>query len=73
MGHIFISYSHKEYVEKLEQTLVEKGFDVWIDHRIDYGSQWPKEIQIALDSCTALKPPAKNTKSPTAAYTLTGT
>ena len=40
MSHIFISYSHKdsEYVEKLEQKLIEEGFNVWIDHRIDYGS-----------------------------------
>jgi hypothetical protein len=55
MGHIFISYSHKDkkYVEKLEKKLIEEGFDVWIDHRIDYGSQWPKEIQRALDTCDA--------------------
>ena len=37
MGHIFISYSHKDktYVEKFEEKLITKGFDVWIDHRID--------------------------------------
>lgn len=55
MGHIFISYSHKDkdYVEKLEKKLIDEGFDVWIDHRIDYGTQWPKEIQKALDACDA--------------------
>ena len=55
MGHIFISYSHndKDYVEKLEKKLIDEGFDVWVDHRIDYGSQWPKEIQKALDACDA--------------------
>ena len=55
MSHIFISYSHKDskYVEKLEQKLIEEGFNVWIDHRIDYGSQWPKEIQRQLDACDA--------------------
>ena len=39
MGHIFISYSHKDkkYVENLEKKLLDEGFDVWIDHRIDYG------------------------------------
>ena len=55
MGHIFISYSHKDkkYVEKLEKKLIDEGFDVWVDHRIDYGSQWPREIEKALDSCDA--------------------
>lgn len=55
MSHIFISYSHKDskYVEKLEQKLIEEGFNVWIDHRIDFGTQWPKEIQKQLDACDA--------------------
>ena len=44
MGHIFVSYSHKDtaYVEKLEKKLISEGFDVWVDHRIDYGSRWSK-------------------------------
>jgi formylglycine-generating enzyme required for sulfatase activity len=29
------------------------GFNVWIDGRLDYGSQWPLEIQTQLDSCDA--------------------
>jgi hypothetical protein len=29
------------------------GFDIWIDERLDYGSQWPHEIQRQLDSCDA--------------------
>ena len=55
MGHIFISYSHKDskYVEQLEKKLIEEGFNVWIDHRIDYGTQWPKEIEKAVDTCDA--------------------
>jgi len=55
MSHIFVSYSHKDrdYVEKLEAKLIEEGFNVWIDHRIDYGTQWPREIQDALDACQA--------------------
>ena len=50
MGHIFISYSHKDttYVEKLEAKLISEGFDVWVDHRIDYGSRWTKEIEKAI-------------------------
>ena len=55
MGHIFISYSHKdkEYVEKLAQKLIYEGFKVWIDHRIDYGSAWTNEIEQAINTCDA--------------------
>jgi hypothetical protein len=55
MSHIFISYSHrdKEYAHVLAEHLQSKGFRVWIDDRIDYGSQWPGEIQKQLDSCDA--------------------
>jgi hypothetical protein len=55
MGHIFISYSHKdkEYIHRLQEALQNKGFDVWIDDRIDYGTEWPKIIQDYLDSSDA--------------------
>jgi hypothetical protein len=55
MSHIFISYSHKDmdYAYKLADALQTKGFDVWIDARLDYGSQWPHEIQKQLDACGA--------------------
>jgi formylglycine-generating enzyme required for sulfatase activity len=55
MSPIFISYSHSdaEYAHKLADTLQTEGFDVWIDARIDYGSQWPYEIQKQLDACEA--------------------
>jgi formylglycine-generating enzyme required for sulfatase activity len=55
MGHIFISYSHKdtEYAHKLAEILKRGGFEPWIDARLDYGSQWPQEIQKQLDSCSA--------------------
>ncbi len=41
MGHIFISYSHDDtdYAHRLADALQAEGFDVWIDARIDYGSQ----------------------------------
>jgi hypothetical protein len=53
MGHIFISYSHKDtkYAHGLASHLKNMGFDIWIDERLDYGSQWPLEIQKQLDSC----------------------
>jgi len=55
MGHIFISYSHKDtdYAHGLANNLQSIGFDVWIDERLDYGSQWPHEIQKQLDTCDA--------------------
>lgn len=55
MSHIFISYSHKdkEYVHKLHDALVNEGFDVWIDDRIDYGDKWLKAIEKNLDACDA--------------------
>ncbi len=56
MGHIFISYSHKDkdYVHKLHDALQSEGFEVWIDDRIDYGTVWPRVIQNQLDSSGAL-------------------
>jgi len=55
MGYIFISYSHKdkEYVHKLQHAFKSRGMDVWIDDRIDYGTEWPKVIQKNLDECDA--------------------
>src|SRR5688572_11056542 len=55
MGHIFISYSHKDtsYAHGLADHLKTMGFDIWMDERLDYGSQWPLEIQKQLDSCDA--------------------
>jgi tetratricopeptide (TPR) repeat protein len=55
MGHVFISYSHKDksYVEKLKHALLERGIDVWIDERIDYGEEWPKIIEQHLDESEA--------------------
>lgn len=55
MGHIFISYSHKDtaYAHGLAKNLQNTGFQVWIDQRLDYGSQWPREIQKQLDTCEA--------------------
>lgn len=55
MGHIFISYSHQDkvYVHKLQETLQNEGFNVWIDDRIDYGEEWPKVIEKHLDECDA--------------------
>ena len=55
MGHIFISYSHKDigYAQKLVRALEQEGFSPWVDERLDYGSQWPLELQEHLDTCEA--------------------
>lgn len=55
MSHIFISYSRKDtdYAHTLADSLQSMGLTVWIDARVDYGSQWPHEIQTQLDSCDA--------------------
>lgn len=55
MGHIFISYSHndKDYAYKLVNDLNARGFNAWVDDRIDYGTKWPKVIQEQLDTCEA--------------------
>jgi formylglycine-generating enzyme required for sulfatase activity len=55
MSHIFISYSHHDtdYAHALAENLQNIGLDVWIDERMDYGSQWPHELQKQLDSCSA--------------------
>ena len=55
MGHIFISYSHDDtaYAHALADNLQNMGFEAWIDERLDYGAQWPQELQKQLDSCSA--------------------
>lgn len=56
MSHIFISYSHQDtdYVLKLESELIQRGFNVWIDSRIEHGDTWPQVIEENLDRSTAL-------------------
>jgi hypothetical protein len=58
VSHIFISYSHlppdKEYARRLADELKQRGFEVWIDDRIDYGTSWPRVIQDNLDASAAV-------------------
>lgn len=55
MSTIFISYSHedKDYAFKLVRELERWNLDVWIDQRIDYGTQWPRVIEKHVDACGA--------------------
>jgi hypothetical protein len=54
---IFISYSHADlkFVEHLEEVLEASEFDTWRDKReIRAGNSFPKEIQYAIRSCSAV-------------------
>ena len=55
MSHVFISYSHQDsdYAKKYAAELERRGFDVWIDERIDYGDRWFKEISKEIRDCAA--------------------
>jgi len=55
MSHIFISYSRQDqaYVTQLAQALESHRLPLWLDDRINYGSEWPREIQKHLDTCLA--------------------
>jgi formylglycine-generating enzyme required for sulfatase activity len=55
MSTVFVSYSHKDsdYAHRLAEQLEQKGFSVWIDDRIDYGTRWPDVIEEHLDDCSA--------------------
>lgn len=55
MTDIFISYSHQDtdYAHSLAESLKQNGFSVWIDDRINYGTEWPQVIQQNLDGCKA--------------------
>ncbi len=48
MQHLFISYSHRddELVYRFSESLLERGYDLWIDkHSIRVGEQWIEEIK----------------------------
>ncbi len=53
MGYIFISYSRKDqdYAHRLATMLINSGFDVWLDAKIDYGDNWERTIFEAIDKC----------------------
>lgn len=56
MAHIFISYSkqNRQYARALTQSLLDHGFDVWIDERIDYGEIWWDVIVEAIKASGAV-------------------
>lgn len=56
MAHLFISYSRRdiEYVRKVVESLLERGFDVWFDAQIEYGDNWESAIFKAIDEAAAV-------------------
>lgn len=54
-GHVFVSYSQKDdtYAHTLAADLRKRGFNVWIDDRIEYGDHWWETIVSAIKASTA--------------------
>ena len=56
MSKIFISYSRDDVatIEKLAAALEASGHDVWWDKRIQAGSVYEQDIEVALHSAEAV-------------------
>lgn len=54
-NHIFISYSREDqtYTRKLADDLRQRGFEVWMDDRIDFGDRWWRTIVQAIRASAA--------------------
>ena len=54
--YIFVSYSHKdgEAVAGMLDVLNEKGFRIWYDEGIEWGTEWPESIANHLDRSTVV-------------------
>jgi formylglycine-generating enzyme required for sulfatase activity len=54
-NHIFISYAREDqpYARALAHHLRQRGFDVWMDDRIDFGDRWWQTIVEALQASAA--------------------
>ena len=58
MGHVFISYSHKDsaYVDRLTAYFAGAGIEVWTDRGIEYGAEWVRTIDQQIRACAAFVP-----------------
>jgi formylglycine-generating enzyme required for sulfatase activity len=54
--HIFISYAREDqsYARELRDELTRRGFEVWLDDRIDAGDRWWQTIVEAIRASAAL-------------------
>ena len=50
---VFISYNHKSQIiaKKIQLSLTNSGFSVFIDTEIDIGTSIPSDVRAALKSC----------------------
>jgi formylglycine-generating enzyme required for sulfatase activity len=55
-GHVFISYAREDqaYARKLADGLRQRGFEIWMDDRIDFGDAWWREIVAAMRASAAV-------------------
>ena len=53
-GYIFVSYGHKDYQKILPilKLLHNKGYRIWYDKGIEWGSEWPDTIAKHLSDST---------------------
>lgn len=56
MSYVFLSHSHHDlgYVKALAEYLQSAGLQVWYSDLIEYGAEWPREIEEKLDEASAL-------------------
>jgi hypothetical protein len=54
-GHVFISYAREDqtYARKLADALRARGFETWIDNRIETGDRWWQTIDKAIRASAA--------------------
>ena len=55
LKHVFISYDRDDqpYARSLASSLHERGFEIWMDDRIDFGTRWWREIVKAIRASAA--------------------
>jgi hypothetical protein len=55
MADVFISYAREDqtYARKLAEGLRQRGFEVWMDDRIDFGDRWWQTIVQAIRASAA--------------------
>jgi len=57
MGHVFISYAHKDsgFVDRLSQALRANGISIWVDRsQLLPGVEWSRSIEQALSDADAI-------------------
>lgn len=52
--YVFVSYSREDsdYAERFAERLMQDGFDIWMDDRLEDEERWLKVVD-ALETCSA--------------------